>query len=100
MHPLKKLQKALEIGEETVGVKVVMIILVIKDLNEDEIIDFVQWTQKTNLHVRFIEFMPFDGNNWNWDKKVSFKEILDTILFLCMCRQLLDSSMSSNLKDF
>jgi cyclic pyranopterin phosphate synthase len=21
--------------------------------------------------------MPFDGNNWNWDKKVSFKEIMD-----------------------
>ena len=23
--------------------------------------------------------MPFDGNQWNWDKKVSYKEILNTI---------------------
>lgn len=51
-------------------------VVVIRDLNEDELVDFVKWTEKTNVHVRFIEFMPFDGNNWNWDKKVSYKEIL------------------------
>ncbi len=61
------------------GFHVKINVVVIKDLNEDEIVDFVTWTQKTNLHVRFIEFMPFDGNNWNWDKKVSFKEILAAV---------------------
>jgi molybdenum cofactor biosynthesis protein A len=52
-------------------------VVVMRDLNEHEIPAFIEWTKKQSIHVRFIEFMPFDGNKWNWDKKVSFKEILD-----------------------
>jgi molybdenum cofactor biosynthesis protein A len=52
-------------------------VVVIRNLNEHEIPDFIKWTKTQPVHVRFIEFMPFDGNNWNWDKKVSFKEIMD-----------------------
>ena len=51
-------------------------VVVIRGVNDDEIIDFIEWTRDTPVHVRFIEFMPFDGNNWNWEKKVSYKEIL------------------------
>ena len=51
--------------------------VVMRNLNENEIPAFIEWTKKQAIHVRFIEFMPFDGNKWNWDKKVSFKEILD-----------------------
>ncbi len=51
-------------------------VVVIKDLNEHEIPAFIEWSNAKNIHIRFIEFMPFDGNNWNWDKKVSFKEML------------------------
>jgi len=52
-------------------------VVVMRNLNEHEIPAFIEWTKKQAIHVRFIEFMPFDGNKWNWDKKVSFKEILD-----------------------
>lgn len=51
-------------------------VVVIRNINEHEIADFIRWTQKDNVHVRFIEFMPFDGNKWNWNKKVSYKEIM------------------------
>jgi len=51
-------------------------VVVMRDLNEHEIPDFIKWTLKQPVHVRFIEFMPFDGNKWNWDKKVSYKEIM------------------------
>jgi len=51
-------------------------VVVIKNLNEHEIPDFIEWSYAKNIHIRFIEFMPFDGNNWNWDKKVSYKEIM------------------------
>ena len=51
-------------------------VVVIKNLNEHEIPDFIEWTRHKNIHIRFIEFMPFDGNNWNWNKKVSYKEIM------------------------
>jgi len=52
-------------------------VVVMRDLNEHEIPAFIEWTKKQPIHVRFIEFMPFDGNKWKWDKKVSFKEILN-----------------------
>ena len=52
-------------------------VVIMRDLNEYEVPEFIKWTQKQPVHVRFIEFMPFDGNKWNWDKKVSYKEIMD-----------------------
>jgi len=51
--------------------------VIIRGTNDDEIIDFINWTKNTPIHVRFIEFMPFDGNKWNWEKKVSYKEIIE-----------------------
>lgn len=53
--------------------------VVIKGVNDDEICDFVEWTRDKNVHVRFIEFMPFNGNKWNWSKGVSFLEIISKI---------------------
>ncbi len=53
--------------------------VVIKGVNDNEITDFVEWTHHKNVHVRFIEFMPFDGNKWDWSKGYSFKEILSKI---------------------
>ena len=32
-----------------------------------------------NIDVRFIEYMPFDGNKWNFKRMVPYKEMLDTI---------------------
>ena len=52
-------------------------VVLIKGVNDDEIIDFINWTKNTAINVRFIEFMPFDGNNWDWKKKVSYQEIIN-----------------------
>lgn len=35
--------------------------VVMRGLNEDELVDFVALTEKQPLDVRFIEYMPFDG---------------------------------------
>ena len=35
--------------------------MVMRGLNEDELLDFVALTEKKPLEVRFIEYMPFDG---------------------------------------
>ncbi|CAH0553786.1 unnamed protein product [Brassicogethes aeneus] len=53
--------------------------VVIKNFNEDEILDFVEMTKEKNVDVRFIEYMPFSGNKWEVDKMVSYKEMLDII---------------------
>lgn len=36
--------------------------VVMRGLNEDELLDFVTLTERKPLDIRFIEYMPFDGN--------------------------------------
>ncbi len=61
------------------GFHVKLNVVTIKGFNEDEIIDFIRWTKDKNLHVRFIEFMPFAGNKWDIQKVFSYKNIMNTI---------------------
>ncbi len=58
-------------------VKVNMVVM--KDLNENEINDFVEWTKLVPVHVRFIEFMPFSGNRWTSNKVFTMQQMLDII---------------------
>lgn len=61
------------------GFHVKVNVVVTKGLNENEIVDFIEWTKHTPVHVRFIEFMPFSGNQWSSNKVVTLQEILETI---------------------
>ncbi|MEY2903076.1 MAG: 3,8-cyclase MoaA [Bacteroidota bacterium] len=61
------------------GFKVKINVVVVKGLNDQEILDFVHLTKDQSITVRFIEFMPFDGNNWNADKLVTWQEMLQQI---------------------
>jgi cyclic pyranopterin phosphate synthase len=53
--------------------------VVIRGINDDELADFVRLTEKRRLDVRFIEFMPFFGNNFNTKKMMPFKEMMNRI---------------------
>ena len=53
--------------------------VLMKNFNEDEILDFVALTRNWPVSVRFIEFMPFDGNRWDLSKLVSLEDILHRI---------------------
>jgi molybdenum cofactor biosynthesis protein A len=57
------------------GFQVKLNVVVIKGFNDNEIIDFIALTKARNIQIRFIEFMPFDGNQWNKEKLVSYAEI-------------------------
>jgi cyclic pyranopterin phosphate synthase len=58
-------------------------VVLMKGVNDDELENFVEWTLKTPVHVRFIEFMPFSGNNWDWQSQgISYKEMLGRIELL------------------
>ncbi len=48
----------MEIGYNPVKINCV----VMNGVNEDEILNFVEFTKDKNVYVRFIEYMPFDGN--------------------------------------
>ena len=58
-------------------VKVNMVVM--KGLNDNEINDFIEWTKREPVHVRFIEFMPFTGNRWTSNKVFTMQEMLDVI---------------------
>ncbi len=53
--------------------------VLIKGFNDNEIIDFIHLTKDLPIQIRFIEFMPFDGNRWNLDKLVSLQKILEKV---------------------
>ncbi len=64
---------------DTNGFQVKLNVVVIKGFNDNEIIDFIELTKARNIQIRFIEFMPFDGNQWNKEKLVSYAEIMTIV---------------------
>jgi len=54
-------------------------VVLMKDFNDNEIIDFINLTKDLPINVRFIEFMPFDGNKWDISKMVSYKEVMEYV---------------------
>ncbi|KAL6265283.1 hypothetical protein P5V15_002063 [Pogonomyrmex californicus] len=62
---------AVQLGYNPVKVNCV----IMRGRNDDEIIDFVNFTKDRPIDVRFIEYMPFQGNEWKENKMVSFDEM-------------------------
>ncbi|NDP27933.1 MAG: GTP 3',8-cyclase MoaA [Flavobacterium sp.] len=71
---LKNIEMALQMDME-----VKLNIVLIRGVNDNEINDFIELTKYKNLTVKFIEFMPFKGNKWDWSKGVGKQEILDIV---------------------
>ncbi len=61
------------------GFKVKVNAVLMKGFNDNEIIDFINFTKDLPISIRFIEFMPFDGNKWDMSKMVSYKEVMDYV---------------------
>ena len=58
-------------------VKVNMVVM--KGVNEFEVGDFVAWSKDLPLHIRFIEYMPFDGNGWSSAQVTTHQQILELL---------------------
>jgi cyclic pyranopterin phosphate synthase len=71
---MSNIQKAIDID-----LNVKLNIVLIKGVNDSEISDFIELTQNKNITVKFIEFMPFKGNHWDWSKGVGQDSILNTV---------------------
>ena len=54
-------------------------VVVMRGVNDDEIADFVELTRDHAVNVRFIEYMPFDGNVWSDTKMVTYKQMLAAV---------------------
>ncbi|KAL7935085.1 hypothetical protein V8C35DRAFT_300666 [Trichoderma chlorosporum] len=75
----KSIDRILELNSLGAGVKLKINCVVMRGLNDREILPFVELTREKDLEVRFIEYMPFDGNKWNKGKMFSYDEMLDVI---------------------
>lgn len=70
----QNIQTAIKLGFQ---LKINMVVM--RDFNDNEILDFIAWTKEENIDVRFIEFMPFEGNRWTSNQVFSLDEIVNTI---------------------
>ncbi len=62
------------------GLRVKLNAVVIRGLNENEVVPLTEWAVAEDLPLRFIEFMPLDGRGfWSEDKVVAEKEILTLV---------------------
>lgn len=68
---LESVERAVDLGMESVKLNVV----VMRGSNEDELPAFVDLTRDRPINVRFIEYMPFDGNRWDFSKMMTYREM-------------------------
>jgi hypothetical protein len=57
-----------------------------RGVNDDEVADFVELTRQQAVNVRFIEYMPFDGNVWATHKMVPYRELVAAVQERCVGR--------------
>lgn len=67
---------ALDVGLHPVKVNCVLV----RDINDDEILDFASFGRERGVEIRFIEWMPLDGGGtWTGDRVVPASEIIAAI---------------------
>ena len=53
--------------------------VVMRGFNDNEMNEFAMFTKERDLEVRFIEYMPFDENEWEMNKMVSYLEMISRL---------------------
>ncbi|KAI1417563.1 molybdenum cofactor biosynthesis prote [Hypoxylon sp. FL1857] len=76
---MKSIERVFELNKHGAGIKLKINAVIMRGINDREIIPFVEMTREKDIEVRFIEYMPFDGNKWNEGKMFSYAEMLDRI---------------------
>jgi cyclic pyranopterin phosphate synthase len=54
--------------------------VIVRGINDDELVDFADFARKNAVEMRFIEYMPLDsGHDWSRDKVVPGREMFEKI---------------------
>ena len=79
---LTAIEHAISLGIRPVKVNAV----IIRDLNENQIIPLIEYARRTGIILRFIEFMPLDSKRaWMREMVVTKAELLQTIQDIYPC---------------
>ena len=76
---MRSIDRILTMNRLGAGIRLKINCVVMRGLNEREIIPFVELGREKDIEVRFIEYMPFGGNKWSQAKMLSYQEMLDMI---------------------
>lgn len=76
---MKSIERVKQLNRSGAGIKLKINCVVMRGLNDHEILPFAELTKHENMEVRFIEYMPFGGNKWEMKKMMSYREILAII---------------------
>ncbi|MCJ1314906.1 hypothetical protein MMC15_000220 [Xylographa vitiligo] len=76
---MKSIDRILEMNQLGAGIKLKINCVVMRGINEREILPFVEMGREKDVEVRFIEYMPFDGNKWSKGKMLGYQEMLGII---------------------
>lgn len=76
---MKSIDRVLEMNKLGAGLKLKVNCVVMRGINEREIVPFVEMGREKDIEVRFIEYMPFDGNKWSERKMLPYSEMVDMI---------------------
>ena len=76
---MKSINRVQEMNKLGAGIKLKINAVVMRGLNDHQILPFVEKTRDEDIEVRFIEYMPFDGNKWSQNKMLPYSEMLDII---------------------
>ncbi|MBV6459044.1 MAG: GTP 3',8-cyclase 1 [Fimbriimonadaceae bacterium] len=72
---LRGIDAAIEAGYESVKLNIV----VMAGINDDELLDLVEFARHRPVVVRFIEFMPFEGNGWQQASVFTYRQMRSII---------------------
>lgn len=75
----KSIDRIFELNRAGAGIRFKINCVVMRGLNDREMVSFVDMTRDKDVEVRFIEYMPFDGNRWSENKMLGYREMLDVI---------------------
>lgn len=76
---MKSINRVQEMNKLGAGIKLKINAVVMRGLNDHQVMPFVDMTQEKDIEVRFIEYMPFGGNKWSQNKMLPYEEMLDMI---------------------
>ena len=76
---MKSIERILEMNRMGANIKLKINAVVIRGLNDAQVMPFVEMTRNKDVEVRFIEYMPFDGNRWSSQKMLTYQEMLAII---------------------
>ncbi len=94
---LDGIDAAIEAGLHPVKVNAV----IMRDVNDDELIDFAQFARQKQVVFRFIEFMPLDADHrWARDRVVTMEEMIRTISAFGRLARLPSNSVSETARRF